>query len=40
MSITGTVSYKPFTDSPADLREMQDIRKRLRKNLAVDTDVV
>ena len=37
---TGMKTPKPFTDSRADVAEMKDIGKRLRKNLALDTDGV
>ena len=37
---TGTKKPKPFTDSRADVAEMKEISKRLRKNLAMDTDEV
>ena len=37
---TGTKKPKPFTDSRADISEMKEIGKRLRKNLAFDTDGV
>ena len=40
VQITGTKKSKPFTDSRADLSKMKDISKRLRKNLALDTEEV
>ena len=36
--VTGTNKSLPLTDSPADLKHIKEIRKRLRKGLAVDTE--